>query len=57
MKLGFYDSQRNAYYPTTRTKLYAHVKTTKYMEEQVKKRINKGDDIGIISKKVISIPC
>ena len=43
MRIGFYDSQRNAYYPTTRTKLYAHVKTTKYIEEQVKKRINTVD--------------
>ena len=54
MKIGFYDSQRHAYYPTTRTKLYAHVKTTKYIEEQVKKRINKVDDIRTF-KKVISI--
>ena len=43
MRIGFYDSQRNAYYPTTRTKLYAHVKTTRYIAEQVKKRINKVD--------------
>ena len=54
MRIGFYDSQRHAYYPTTRTKLYAHVKTTKYIEEQGKKRINNFDDIRTF-KKVISI--
>ena len=54
MRIGFYDSQRHAYYPTTRTKLYAHVKTTKYIEEQVKKRINRIDDKKTF-KKVLDI--
>ena len=54
MKVGLYDSQRNRYYPTTRTKLYAHVKTTKYIEEQVKKRISRIGDKKTF-KKVLDI--
>ena len=53
-KVAFYDSQRNRYYPTTRNKLYARVKTTKYIEEQVKKRINRSDDLRTF-KKVVKI--
>ena len=44
MKKSFYDSQRNPYYPMTKDNVYAHIKATKYIEEQVRKRIFKNED-------------
>ena len=41
--MGFGESTKNKYHPTTGNKLYAHAKTTKHIEEHVKKRINRVD--------------
>ena len=40
MKKGraFMTARRNPYYPMTKENVYAHIKATKYIEEQVRKR-------------------
>ena len=52
MKKSFYDSQRNPYYPMTKDNVYAHIKATKYIEEQVKKAIFKNEDKRTFNKVI-----
>ena len=52
MKKSFYDSQRNPYYPMTKENVYAHIKATKYIEEQVRKRIFKNEDKRTFNKVI-----